>query len=206
MGDFSLAVVTFLGSVPEPLQLFILALSSFAEGLPVIGSVLPGGTIAIFAGTLVEQGILHPLSTSIIIGLSSFSGDMTGFFVGKKFKHLKWIRKIVDNEKHQKTWDLFDRHIAIISIFGKLIPVVRSTPSIFAAIRGIKTRKYIIYSFIGSALWAFAGVYAGKLFKAYFGEKTIPFLFGLIILSITVVVFRTIIKNLYQKYKIRNSK
>lgn len=198
MEAFSATIINFLSSVPQPVQLFILALSSFAEGLPVIGSILPGGTIAIFSGTLVEQGLLHPLSTSIVIGFSSFFGDMTGFLIGKRYKHLKWVRKIVDNEKHQKTWDLFDRHIAIISIFGKLIPVVRSTPSIFAAVRGINTRKYIVYSFIGSALWAFVGVYAGKLFKAYFGERAIPFLFALMILSIFIVIARALIKNIFK--------
>ncbi len=126
---------------------------------------------------------------------------MTGFFIGKRFKHLKWVRAIVENQKHQKTWDLFDRHIVIIAIFGKLIPVVRSTPSILAAVRGIKTRKYIFYSFIGSLLWAVVGVYAGKLIEDFFGDKAIPFIFGIIVVSIAVVVIRMVIKKMYTKYK-----
>lgn len=194
MDIFSATIINFLSGVSPFVKLSFLALFSFAEGLPVIGSILPGGTIAILSGTLVEEGIFSPFSTILVIGVSSFLGDMTGFFIGKKFKHYKWVQKIANNQKHQKGWDLFDRHIAIIVIFGKLIPVVRSTPSIFAGIRGIKVRKYIFYSLFGSILWGFAGVYLGKFLKEYLGAKVIPLLFGIIILSILFVIIRPYFK------------
>ena len=53
MESFSATITEFLLTVPAAAQFFVLSLFSFAEGLPVIGSILPGGTIAIFAGTLV---------------------------------------------------------------------------------------------------------------------------------------------------------
>ncbi len=190
-----------MSSVPEPLQLFLLFIFSFTEGVPVIGSIIPGGTIAIFAGTLAEQGLLNPFTTSLVIGIASFIGDMTGFFVSKNFKNISWVKNLVEDEKHQKKWDLFDRHVAIITIFGKLIPVVRSSPSIFAAVRGIKTRRYMTYSFIGSVLWAVAGVYAGKLFTNIFGEKAVTFILGIIVVSIAIVIIRMIVKNIIRKHK-----
>lgn len=202
MENISTSIITFMESVPEYVQLILLFAFSFGEGLPVIGSILPGGTIAIFAGSLAEEGILSPILTSMVIGVGSFIGDMTGFFIGKKFKNISWIKKIVENEKHSKKWDLFDRHVALISIFGKLIPGIRSTPAIFAGVRGIKIRKYILYSFIGSLLWALAGVYAGKIFTNYFGEKAIPFIFGIIVLSIIIVIIRQPIKS-FRKKKIQ---
>lgn len=199
MENISQNILTYIQSVPETTQLFLLFIFSFAEGLPIIGSILPGGTIAIFAGSLASQGLLSPLTSIFIIALASFLGDMVGFFIGKRFKNLKWIKKIIENEKHQKKWDLFDRHIAIISIFGKLIPVIRSTPSIFAAFRGIRTRRYIIYSLLGSILWAIAGVYAGKVFTILFGENTIVFILGLIIISILIILIRLFFKKVFKK-------
>ncbi len=201
MEAFSISITQFLLTVPVSVQFFMLSLFSFTEGLPVIGTVLPGGTIAIFAGTLVQEGLLSPVTTSLVIALSSFFGEMTGFLISKKFRHLRWIRAIVENEKHQRKWDLFDRHLAIVTIFGKLIPVVRSAPSILAAVRGIKTRKYILYSFIGSVLWAVVGVYAGKLLDDFFGKKAVFLIFAIFVTSILFVVVRMIIKNLYKKYK-----
>ncbi len=201
MEAFSISITQFLLTVPVSVQFFMLSLFSFTEGLPVIGTVLPGGTIAIFAGTLVQEGLLSPVTTSLVIALSSFFGEMTGFLISKKFRHLRWIRAIVENEKHQRKWDLFDRHLAIVTIFGKLIPVVRSAPSILAAVRGIKTRKYILYSFIGSVLWAVVGVYAGKLLDDFFGKKAVFLIFAIFVTSILFVVVRMVIKNLYKKYK-----
>jgi len=204
MESFSTLITEFLISVPIGLQLIVISLSSFFEGLPVIGSILPGGTIAIFAGTLVNQGVLPLFFTILIIGLSSFAGDMVGFFIGKKFKNISWVRKIIENEKHQKNWDLFDRHIMIITIFGKLIPVVRSTPSIIAAARGIKSRKYILYSFIGSVLWAFVGVYAGNFIEKFLGKNSMLVIFLIIVFSVLFVSANLFIKRVVKKKKILN--
>lgn len=202
MGNISTLILEYVQTVPASWQLFLLFLSSFAEGLPVIGSVLPGGTIAIFSGSLVAQGLLPPVLTTVIVTIASFLGDMLGFFIGKRFKNARWLKRILNNEKHQKKWDLFDRHLAIISIFGKLIPVVRSTPSILAGVKGVRARRYIVYSFLGSLLWAIAGVYAGKIFTSYFGEKAIAFILGIIILSVTIIILRAALKKLILKRKI----
>lgn len=193
--QFSETVLAILETVPLFWQLFILFLFSYSEGLPVIGSVLPGGTIALFAGSLSASGIIPPVTAVLIISGGSFLGDMTGFLIGKKFKHSKWIKKIVLHEKHQKSWDLFDRHIAIISIFGKIIPFVRSTPAFFAAARGIRTQRYVIYSLLGSILWGVVGVFAGNLFAQYFGTtRAIPFIMAILVLSILVVGVRYLLK------------
>jgi len=183
-------VMSFLIDLSPVLQMLAIAAFSFGEGLPVIGSALPGGTVALLAGSLSATGIFSPYTAFIVIAVSSFFGDMTGFFLGKKFKEAKWIKKIVYHEKHQKSWDLFDRHIAVISIFGKLIPVVRSTPAVFAGVRGIKTRRYMLYSFLGSILWAFVGVFAGNLLTQVFGKNAITIIFGLLLVSVGAVVYR----------------
>ncbi len=203
MDSFSETVINTLWTVPPIMRAIALFLFSFSEGVPVLGSILPGGTIAILAGSLSVSGLIAPVAAFLLISVGSFLGDMTGFLLGKRFKHLKWIKAIVESEKHQKTWDLFDRHIALIAIFGKLIPVVRSTPSIFAAARGVRTRRYAVYSFIGSALWGFAGVYGGNLFTRYFGSQTIPLLVALIVLSIVVVGLRYGFKAIMKARKAR---
>jgi membrane-associated protein len=135
-------------------------------------------------------GFMSPLFAGIIIAISSFGGDMTGFLLGKRFRHWKPIQRLVDHEKYQKSWDLFDRHIALITIFGKLIPVVRSTPSLFAAVRGIPARRYMLYSFLGSVLWAFAGVYAGNFLTALLGDNAIAIILGILVLSIIIIAIR----------------
>ncbi len=194
MEAFSEQVISFTLSISPLLQIITIFLFSYAEGLPVVGSILPGGTIALLAGSLSATGVFKPMAAFLTIAIGSFLGDMTGFFLGRKFKEHRWIKKITTHEKYQKTWDLFDRHIAIVAIFGKLLPVVRSTPSIFAAARGIKTRRYMLYSFIGSLLWSFAGVYAGNILTKFIGDKAIVVILCVLVLSVIIVFTRTYLK------------
>lgn len=189
MESFSVYVIENLNNIAPVFQIFWMSLFAYLEGLPVVGSILPGGTIALLAGSISSTGSFSPFVAFLFIGISNFLGDMTGFLLGKKFKNNSFIKKLVEKESHQKNWDLFDRHIALISIFGKLIPLVRSAPSIFAAFRGIKTRRYIFYSFIGSFLWAFTGVYFGNFLAQIFGSSAILIIFGILLVSIALVVF-----------------
>ncbi len=188
MDTFSIYVIENLNNISPFFQILWMSFFAYAEGLPGIGSILPGGTIALLAGSLSASGSFSPFVAFLFIGISNFLGDMTGFLLGKRFRNNSFIKKLVEKESHQKNWDLFDRHIALISIFGKLIPLVRSTPSIFAAFRGIKTRRYIIYSFIGSFLWAFTGVYFGNFLAQVFGSTAILIIFGILLVSIVLVV------------------
>ncbi len=195
MDVFSNFIIKILTEISPFLQMVGISAFSYAEGLPIIGSILPGGTVALLAGSLSVTGVFSPYLAFVVIAVSSFFGDMTGFFLGKKFKEKLWIKKIVNSEKHQKSWDLFDRHLAIISIFGKLLPVIRSTPSLFAAVRGVRTRRYMIYSLLGSFLWAFAGVFLGKFLTQFLGKNAILIIFGGLILSVVIVLFKQIIKS-----------
>jgi len=194
MDNFSVYVIENLNNISPVFQILWMSFFAYAEGLPVIGSILPGGTIALLAGSLSATGSFSPLTAFLFIGASNFFGDMTGFLLGKRYRNHSFIKKLVEKESHQKNWDLFDRHIALISIFGKLIPLVRSVPSLFAAFRGIKTRRYIFYSFIGSFLWAFAGVYFGNFLTQVFGNSAILIIFGILMISIVLVVVQQLRK------------
>lgn len=188
-------------SAPLELRLLIVFVSSFAEGLPVIGSILPGGTIALLVGTLAKDGFIPVWIAIGIIGIGGFLGDSLGYAIGRRYKHTRWLRKLVSQERHQTAWDVFDRHIALIIIFGKLVPVVRSTPSIFAGARSIRVKKYLFFSFIGSFLWAFAGVFGGALIARVFGGSSVLIIIGLLVVT-GIVAF---ISN-YRKKRMRSDK
>jgi membrane-associated protein len=188
------AITELFLSVSMWAQLGLLGLFSYTEGLPIIGSVLPGGTIAILAGTLSVEGVLSPWAAALVVGIASFAGDMTGFFVGKKITHWKIVQSLTTDAKYKRSWDLFDRHLALITIFGKLLPVVRSTPSLFAALRNVRTRRYLTYSLIGSLLWGFAGVFAGNVLGKIIGSNAILIVLGLFVGSILVVGVRHLIR------------
>jgi membrane protein DedA with SNARE-associated domain len=183
MQSFTLKITELIYSVPELLRYALIFFCSFIEGVPVIGSIFPGGTVALLIGSLSEGGFIHPLFAVLIITVGTFSGDMIGFVAGRYLKNHRWLKRFMENEKHKKGWDIFDRHVAILIIFGKLIPVIRSTPSIFAAMRGMRFRRYVAYSAIGSVVWAFAGVYGGNALSRILGDHAAI----LVILAVLVI-------------------
>lgn len=195
---FTETLANMFYTVPEPVRYVLIFFSSFIEGIPVVGSIFPGGTVALLIGSLSEGGFVAPLLAVILIAIGTFAGDMIGYAAGRYLKDHRWLKRFVENEKHQKGWDIFDRHVAILIIFGKLIPVIRSTPSIFAALRGVTFRRYALLSGIGSILWAFVGVYGGNILARPLGEHAAIFLIiGLLILSGVVFLAR----RLHKKYK-----
>lgn len=167
---------------------------AFGEGLPVIGSFLPGGTIAILIGGLSKEGIINPWFAIHLIAIGSAIGDLVGFFFGKKMLHIPWVHNLVHNEKHAKKWDLFDRHAALVIILGKLLPVIRSTPSLFAGARNMNTFRYLFYTIIASYLWAIGGIWGGNYLSTILGDNLILVVIAIVVVSISVSLVNSIKK------------
>lgn len=180
-------VELFLGFGPLFKNFFIFIIS-FGEGLPIIGSFLPGGTIAILIGALSQEGVINPWIAVHLIALGSLCGDLLGFFAGRKLLHISWVRKIVYSEKHAKSWDLFDRHTALVIIIGKLLPVVRSTPALFAGARKMNVLRYSLYVILASYIWAFAGIFGGKYLSQLVGNALLPIIVGIVVVTIIISI------------------
>lgn len=172
------------------LRSVLVFLFAYGEGLPIIGTLLPGGTIALLVGSLSNDGFISPWTAISLIAIGSFLGDITGFFIGKKIQDWKWVARFVKNENHQKSWDLFDRNFAFIIVFGKLLPVVRSTPSFFAGARNINIPKYLFFSFLGSVLWSVAGIFGGNFLSKTVGNIAIPIILGILVVSALITLYR----------------
>jgi membrane-associated protein len=181
----------FFFILPTSLREVMVFIFAYLEGLPIIGSILPGGTIALLVGSLTTEGYMNAPLAAGIIAIGSFLGDATGFFVGRKIKGTKLFRKLVMQERHQKSWEVFDRHLAIILVFGKLVPVVRSTPSFFAGARTIPFSRYALWSAMGSSLWALMGIYGGKLLSRVLGPNAIPLIIGILIISAVFALIKS---------------
>jgi membrane-associated protein len=178
-------IAFFLELSPLYKNIFIF-LFAFGEGLPIVGTFLPGGTIAIFIGALSEEGFINPWKAIHIIALGSLLGDLIGFFVGRKLLRFSWVKNIIYSKKQAKNWDLFDRHAALVIIIGKLVPLVRSTPALFAGARKMNIFKYIGYVLIGSYIWGIAGIFGGKYLAQIFGKYLLVVIVGIVIISIII--------------------
>ncbi len=176
------------------LKTILIFMFSLLEGLPIVGSFFPGGTISLLVGVASEKNIINPLYAILTLTIGGFFGDMIGFFVGKKFKNTRLIQKIIKNEKHQKKWEFFDRKIFYISMLGRITPFVRSLPSLFAGARNIKTKKYMVISLLGSFVWSIGGVYGGNILSKITGKFSIPIILGILFVTSTIALYKHLFK------------
>lgn len=183
-----------LGPIAREIFIFFLG---YVEGLPIIGSIVPGGTMAILIGSLSKEGYINIFLAINLLAIGSFLGDLTGFLFGKQLRRLDYVKKLMENEKTKKHWDLFDRHVALVIIIGKVLPVIRSTPSLFAGMRKIPLHRYAIYTLIGSYLWAVVGIYSGNFLANILGDNAIP----IIILTVLALVLGSFGYNKFKKWQ-----
>ena len=109
---------------------------------------------------------------------------MIGFFFGKKMRHVTWVNNMVNSEKHAKKWDLFDRHAALVIILGKIVPVIRSTPSLFAGARNMNIGRYIFYVAIGSYTWGILGIWGGNYLAELVGDSMLVIVGVILLVSV----------------------
>ena len=60
---------------------------------------------------------------------------------------------LINREKVQKAEDYFDKHGAISTFIGRLIPAIRQLISIPAGIAKMKVAQFAIFTFLGALVW-----------------------------------------------------
>ncbi|MCX8513643.1 MAG: hypothetical protein ORN26_01130 [Candidatus Pacebacteria bacterium] len=86
MNDINELLLDFLFSIPLSFQFVIIFITSYLEGVPIVGTIVPGGSIAIVAGSISKLQNISLIYMGILVSIASFLGDMTGFLISRKFK------------------------------------------------------------------------------------------------------------------------
>lgn len=130
---------------------------------------IPSELIMPSAGFAAARGDLS-LPLVILMGvLGSVIGTLPLYYIGRAFgeerlvqwadKHGKWLT--LSGKDIRKADDWFDTHGTKAVLFGRMVPGIRSLLSLPAGMSEMPMPKFLIYSAIGSALWATALASAG---------------------------------------------
>ena len=183
MHAFISSLPNYIQSGAIPYELFIL-IAGYLEGLPVIGSLVPGGTLALIIGTYIQAGTVSFFWSVLGLSVGSFLGDLTGYLLGRLAKKSRFVQRIIAKERVQTGLEFFEKKLFIVLVVGRLIPVIRSAPSIVAGAHGIKLSKYLTYNALGSLLWSVAGIGLGMVTGKLVGKYAIPVI---VLMTLSVV-------------------
>lgn len=161
---------------------------------------IPSELIMPFAGFVSspEQGRLNIFLVVLVGALGSVVGTLPLYYIGKVFglerskawadRYGKWLT--VSGDDLQKASDWFERQGTKAVLIGRMVPGVRSLLSLPAGVSAMSLPQFLIYSFIGSGLWAgllaAAGYFLGENYSQV--EKYVGPL-SKIILGLLVVGF-----------------
>ncbi|MDQ5952834.1 MAG: rane-associated protein [Patescibacteria group bacterium] len=184
MTDFFLHL--FYSFLQSDIKYLIISVISFLEGIPIIGTVIPGGTVSFIVGSYTVDEIFNPWLSLFLITFANFLGDIIGYFMGRKSHSITRIKKIVDKQNQSTAFDVFDKNLFYFVVIVRLIPVVRSMPSLIAGVRGVSFKKYVPLSFLGSFMWAFLGIFGGRVIGEVAGKYALAVIFGATLLAVII--------------------
>lgn len=184
----------FLLNLPLPLLdhwgYIIIFLAAIAETLPIFGTFIPGHTIIILGGLLVNIGVFRLEAVMVAAAAGVIIGDLLAYYIGRKFGYDFVVRYgkyfFLNEEKYKKTKKLVAEHAGKALIIGRFSPFTRALAAFLAGIYKIKFPKFIFYSIIGGAGWAVLSVFLGYLMGQGF-EGAAKY-FGRVVLAAIILI------------------
>lgn len=105
--------------------------------LHVVGVVL-AATCGAMLGSIINYAIAYFLGRPVVYKLAN-----------SRFGHMC----LLDEHKVQVAEDFFNRHGAIATFSGRLVPAVRQLISLPAGLARMKMGKFLLYTFLGAGIW-----------------------------------------------------
>jgi membrane protein DedA with SNARE-associated domain/putative flippase GtrA len=137
------------------------------------GVPLPGETILLASGLLVQQGHID-LGDAIVFGiLGAVIGDQIGFWVGREGGRrfvLRWGRYLfISPERLARAEVFFDRHRGKAVFLARFFSGLRLFGALVAGTSRMRWGIFILYNVLGGALWATAMVLLGYFLGSSIG-------------------------------------
>lgn len=131
---------------------------------------IPSEIVLPFSGFLVTQKTFSLLILAIIGGLGNLFGSLISYAIAYQLKDkLKnfFIKSKIFYHDYLAAENFFIKHGTKSIFLGRLLPIIRTFISFPAGIFGVKIKRFIIYTFIGSFFWSYFLAYLGY----YLGER-----------------------------------
>ena len=201
-----------------------LFLTVLFEGIPLLGTFVPGHVSIIVAGFLIRIGVFNVWITCALAIIAAVSGDYIGFYLGKKYG-LSLIDRVkpfffITDEHIAKVKRLLDKHTGKAMILGRLNPVTRSLMPFMVGAGNTESlatdksaekayeKRFWTFNVIGGSIWAIGSIILGYAFGAgyqmanVFTGKTILIVIGVAVIISWGYRFINVRFHIFRKYEL----
>jgi undecaprenyl-diphosphatase len=181
----------FIGFLPEgTTYLLALFLVAFCESLPMIGLLVPGSTLVVFAGFLVLHGKCSFILLSTVTITGALLGDLLsfwlGFYYGSKLLKLRSFQKHHSLVKRSELF--FVDHGGKSIFFARFLGPIRGITPFIAGLSGLPRRPFCCYATISAILWGICYPGIGYLGGSSWQQaQSLSAKFGLVILGLLLI-------------------
>lgn len=170
----------------------------FVETGLVVMPLLPGDSLLFSVGLLAAASGQMSVGTVIpMLILAALLGDQVNYFLGRFFSDfIKQKEQILFLKRShvQKTEEFYAKYGSSTVILARFVPIVRTVAPFVAGAGRMSYPVYLLFGFLGAALWVtsitLAGYFLGdndwvktnfeKVVLGIVGVSVLPILFGLI--------------------------
>jgi membrane protein DedA with SNARE-associated domain len=164
MEQFSHDILALIAAHPN-LAAVLIGLTAFGESFAIISFFVPGTTILVAAGALVQSGVLDPVAAASAAAIGALIGDALSFWIGRRFGqglHRHW-----PFNKHPAALDRgerFFKQYGWASVFiGRFLGPLRAFVPLAAGTCRMHAGVFYFTSIVSAAIWAPALLYSGYL-------------------------------------------
>ncbi len=178
----------------------------FAETGLLVGFFLPGDSLLVTAGVLVNAGLLNPFELStfgnlllmnVVLIVMAVVGDAVGYSIGLKAGPKIFTREqsLLFRKDHLlATQKFYERHGGKTIILARFMPAVRTFAPVVAGVGRMGYRRFAAFNIVGGAGWvlsmSFLGYFLGKVFEAKEIEKIVYLIIFLSVLPLLIGAIR----------------
>lgn len=164
---------------------------------------LPSELIMPFAGFLAARGDLHPVLVVAAGAFGSVVGALPWYWIGRKVgaerlkslaqRHGRWIA--LTPGEIDRGRKLFERRGAIVLVFGRLVPTLRTVVALPAGMARMGIVPFVLWTLLGSLTWTSLLTLAGYLLESQYeriGKWLNPVSTGIFAVIVVWYVLRVI--------------
>jgi membrane protein DedA with SNARE-associated domain len=165
---------------------------AFLETGAFIGLVAPGETAIVLGGVVAAQGEISLPLVLLVAWLAAAAGDYASFLLGRRLGRRFLLARGpslgVTPPRLERVDRFYARHGAKAILIGRFIGLVRAVSPFLAGASGLRTRAFLPWSLLGTAVWASAYTLAGYAFHRSFASATHVLTYGALGLAVVAAV------------------
>lgn len=190
----------------------VLMIIIFAETGLLVGFFLPGDSLLVTTGVLINAGLINPLNLTnfsnlllmnAVLCAMAIIGDAVGFWIGYRAGPRIFTREqsLLFRRDHLiETQKFYDKHGGKTIVLARFMPFARTFAPVVAGVGQMNYRRFAMFNIVGAVAWVlsmtFLGYFLGKVFSAKQIERVVVLI---VIVSVAPIAIAAIRKRLATK-------